>query len=53
MLKFFNIVANQNESLNYFYKNNNINFEIFNFSDDLTKYFLQADLAITRSDPLC
>ena len=39
----------QNESLNSFYKNNNIDFEIFNFSDDLIKYFLHTDLAITRS----
>ena len=39
----------QNERLNYFYKDNNIDFEIFNFSDDLIKYFLQTDLAITRS----
>ena len=46
---FQHCLPNQNESLNYFYKSNNINFEIFNFSDDLTKYFLQADLAITRS----
>ena len=46
---FQHCMPDQNESLNYFYNNNNINFEIFNFSDDLTKYFLQADLAITRS----
>ena len=39
----------QNESLNSFYKNNKIDFEIFNFSYDLIKYFLLTDLAITRS----
>ena len=46
---FQHCMPSQNESLKNFYKNNNINFEIFNFSDDLTKYFLQSDLAITRS----
>ena len=49
-LKIFqHCMPNQNESLKYFYKNNKIDFEIFNFTDDLTKYFLKTDLAITRS----
>ena len=39
----------QNEFLTSFYKNLNIDFEIFNFSDDISEYFSQTDMAITRS----
>ena len=39
----------QNESLRTFYKNTNINFKIFNFSNNLDEYFKEVDLAITRS----
>jgi UDP-N-acetylglucosamine--N-acetylmuramyl-(pentapeptide) pyrophosphoryl-undecaprenol N-acetylglucosamine transferase len=39
----------QNKQLSLFYKNAKIDFEIFNFSDNLVEYFLRADLAITRS----
>tara|TARA_X000001036_G_scaffold102233_2_gene95488 strand:- start:4703 stop:5803 length:1101 start_codon:yes stop_codon:yes gene_type:complete len=39
----------QNQFLNHFYKNLNIDFEIFNFSDNILKYFSKVNLAITRS----
>ena len=39
----------QNESLISFYKSLNIDFEVFNFSNDILKYFSKTDLAITRS----
>ena len=39
----------QNKFLTSFYKNLNIDFEIFNFSDDISEYFSQTDMAITRS----
>ena len=39
----------QNEFLTSFYKNLNIDFEIFNFSDNISEYFSQTDMAITRS----
>lgn len=39
----------QNDSLNLFYKENNIDCEIFNFSYNLEEYFSKADIAITRS----
>ena len=39
----------QNNYLSSFYKNLNIDFEIFNFTDNILKYFSIADLAITRS----
>ncbi len=42
-------LPHQNELLRSFYKKTNINFEIFNFSNNLTEYFSKADLAITRS----
>ena len=42
-------LENQNFSLKSFYENAKINFEIFNFSNDLLKYFSKVDLAITRS----
>ena len=31
------------------YKKSNIQFELFSFTDDMSKYYLDADLAITRS----
>ncbi len=39
----------QNEDLKLFYKANNIDFEIFNFSNNLLEYFSKVNLAITRS----
>ncbi len=39
----------QNDDLNLFYKKNNIDYEIFNFSHNLEKYFSKTDIAITRS----
>ena len=39
----------QNSKLNTFYKKSQIEFETFNFSNDLTNYFSKANLAITRS----
>ena len=39
----------QNEFLTSFYKNLNIDSEIFNFSDNISEYFSQIDMAITRS----
>ena len=39
----------QNKVLDSFYKNLNINFEIFNFSNNILDYFSKVDLAITRS----
>ena len=39
----------QNEKLKEFYKKNNIDFTIFNFSDQITEYFSKVNLAITRS----
>ncbi len=39
----------QNESLKTLYEKLNIEFEIFNFTNNLIQYFSKADLAITRS----
>ena len=39
----------QNKFLNSFYKNLNINFKIFNFSENILEYFSKVNLAITRS----
>ena len=39
----------QNKFLNSFYTNLNIDFEIFNFSNNILNYFSRVDLAITRS----
>jgi UDP-N-acetylglucosamine--N-acetylmuramyl-(pentapeptide) pyrophosphoryl-undecaprenol N-acetylglucosamine transferase len=39
----------QNEFLTAFYKDINIEFEIFNFSNDILRYFSKINLAITRS----
>ena len=42
-------LPHQNDYLSSFYKNANIDFEIFNFSNNLTNYFIKTNLAITRS----
>ena len=42
-------LKNQNEQLSIFYKNLNIDFEIFNFSNNIATYFSKVNLAITRS----
>ena len=39
----------QNEFLKSFYENLNIDFEIFNFSNNILDYFSKINLAITRS----
>jgi len=39
----------QNEILKSFYKNKNIDCEIFNFANNIFDYFSKVDLAITRS----
>jgi len=40
---------NQNEYLTSFYKNENIDFEIFNFTSNIVNYFSKTNLVITRS----
>ena len=40
---------NQNEQLSTFYKNINIDFELFNFTNNIIDYFSKANLVITRS----
>ena len=40
---------NQSEYLSQFYKKFNINYEIFNFTDNIIDYYSKADLVITRS----
>jgi UDP-N-acetylglucosamine--N-acetylmuramyl-(pentapeptide) pyrophosphoryl-undecaprenol N-acetylglucosamine transferase len=42
-------LANQNDELSMFYKNTDIDFEIFNFTNNITSYFSKVNLAITRS----
>ena len=42
-------LPSQNEKLKLFYEQNNIEFEIFNFSNKLEEYFSKVELAITRS----
>jgi len=42
-------LPDQNTILSSFYKNLNIDFEIFNFSDNVYEYFSKINLAITRS----
>ena len=42
-------LADQNSFLTNTYKNLNIDFEIFNFSHDILKYFSKVNLAITRA----
>ena len=39
----------QNDNLENFYKKLNIDYEIFNYSKNIIKYFSMTDLAITRS----
>ena len=39
----------QNETLKNFYEYNNMDYETFNFSNNLLKYFEKANFAITRS----
>ena len=41
--------APQNEFLTTFYKDLNIDFKIFNFTDNILEYFSKTSLAITRS----
>ncbi len=49
-LKIFqHCLPSQNENLELFYEKNKIEFELFNFSSDLSHYFLKVNLAITRS----
>ena len=42
-------IPEQNEILSSFYSNLNLNYEIFNFSNNISKYFSKTNLAITRS----
>ena len=42
-------IESQTKNLNKVYKDLNFNFELFNFTDDILKYFLKAELVITRS----
>ncbi len=42
-------LPNQNENLKKFYKDSNIEFEVFNFCNNLNNYFSKVNLAITRS----
>ena len=39
----------QNDQLNLFYKSNNIEFETFNFTNNILDYFTKVNFAITRS----
>ncbi len=49
-LKIFqHCLPSQNNELKLYYKNYNIDCEIFNFSHNLTEYFSKVNLAITRS----
>ena len=42
-------VASQIDELNNIYKNLDCDFELFNFTSNITKYFLKTELVITRS----
>tara|TARA_B100000963_G_C22632751_1_gene675857 strand:+ start:2133 stop:3236 length:1104 start_codon:yes stop_codon:yes gene_type:complete len=42
-------VPEQNKLLSSFYRDLNIDFEIFNFSNNISEYFSKTNLAITRS----
>ena len=42
-------LPNQNNFLEDVYKKNNIEFEVFNFTHDIKKYFSKIDFAITRA----
>ena len=39
----------QNDKLSIFYKNAKIDFEIFNFTDQIVNYYTKANLVITRA----
>ena len=41
--------ANQEDELSKFYKNQNIKFEIFNFTNKISDYYSKSNLVITRS----
>ena len=50
LLKIFQqCLPSQNEKLKSFYEKAGIEFEIFNFSNNITEYFSKTNLAITRS----
>jgi len=40
---------NQNDKLSNFYKKNSIDYELFNFKENIIDYYLKANLVITRS----
>ncbi len=40
---------NQNQELTQFYKRENIDFEVFNFTNEIMNYYSKVNLAITRS----
>ena len=42
-------LSNQEQRLSSLYKNANLNYKIFNFSNNLLKYYSKTDLAITRA----
>ena len=42
-------LPNQNDDLKFYYKENKIEFETFNFCENLNDYFSKVNLAITRS----
>ena len=42
-------ISSQNSKLDEYYKNLKINYELFNFTDNILEYFSKADLVITRS----
>ena len=42
-------LPSQNNDLRLFYEKNNIDFETFNFSNNLIHYFSKVNIAITRS----
>ena len=41
--------TNQEDELSQFYKNQNIKFEIFNFTNKISDYYSKSNLVITRS----
>ena len=42
-------LSTQNDNLKKFYEKNNIDYEVFNFSNNLENYFSKTNLVITRS----
>jgi len=42
-------IESQTEELNKIYKNLNFNFKLFNFTNNISEYFLKTELAITRA----